>query len=1017
MTARKPPSRIARVRPGTVLPCARRSSVRRCAAVFADVGSSVAPRACRSYLSKCLRPPLRSHRQRMEPQNQAKEWPESTCGLYFVKICSFEDPELEEKLVEADNEFQKKIQARNKIIEVARAKKVEHSIISSELKQLIAENNQYHGVVETLQNHLGRMFRDRDNILQAHGSVLYSAIEELEQRIKMLSDRVVSESITIREEKLLVKDIKDIEKAKSKVIYLSTNRVKLQDTMDGNEATQDKDKVIDAIRKDQQTIRSKIKVLKDELTIVDTEVASIQEDLDAAIARKDRAYESLAELRHARDAKNAPFFQNHLVLNKARDYASRGMVTELQEHHKTEVERFMAQCRHAAQTPRLSLSLPPNPHHTEPAYASQIWRPLPPPSPDRSGRGLASLPRDPLAWDMGMEVVGAETAPAEVKVSDGEVNLFQEKESKATAKEREEAAVFGSETTMNAADMAPPKDAKDDWPEPKQTYVFYFVKIRSFEDPKLRAKLELADKEFQKKIQARSKLIEALRAKKAVRSGIISELKPLSAENKQYNEVVNEKIKEMEPLRNSLGKFREENNALRAQGAGLCSSIEELDQTIKMLNDRIVHESISLNEEKRLVKEIKDLEKTRSKVLSNTANRAKLQDTVVEKEAIQDQVKIIGEGIDGIKKERQAVRSKIKVLEDELKAVDAEIASLQEDLDGATARKDKAYESLQELRAARDAKNASFLQNRTVLNKARDYSSRNMLTELQELHKTEVDKFMTQWCESKTFREDYEKRILVSLNSRQLTRDGRMRNPDEKPIFIESQAPVPAVEPEPIPVKLPAKQAKEASAPQADEAPKVEARSKGPVKSLKAKAALDADDDYEAEPPKEKAKPTEADVAKLKEIKRQEEIEKNRLALERKKKQAEKQAAKAAARAQDAEKKQKKEEKKAKKKSGAADTDEPSESNAKSDEATETQAEEEAAPTSATLKKEQKESVRPRNVVSRSKAPPPRAILKRKKAQSYWSWAGPAAAVAAVLVALLAVLAYYQYYLPASTSN
>ena len=59
-----------------------------------------------------------------------------------------------------------------------------------------------------------------------------------------------------------------------------------------------------------------------------------------------------------------------------------------------------------------------------------------------------------------------------------------------------------------------------------------------------------------------------------------------------------------------------------------------------MLNDRIVHESISLAEEKRLVKEIKDLEKTRSKVISNASNRAKLQDTVVEKEAIQDQVKV-----------------------------------------------------------------------------------------------------------------------------------------------------------------------------------------------------------------------------------------------------------------------------------------------------------------------------------------------------------------------------------------
>jgi chromosome segregation ATPase len=120
------------------------------------------------------------------------------------------------------------------------------------------------------------------------------------------------------------------------------------------------------------------------------------------------------------------------------------------------------------------------------------------------------------------------------------------------------------------------------------------------------------------------------------------------------------------------------------------------------LEHRIAHESISLDEEKRLVKEIKNLEKTRPKVSANAAKRAKMQDTVVERDAIQDQVKIIGEGLDGVKKDRQAVRSKIKVLEDELKIVDAEIGALQEDLNAATARKDKAYESLTELRKARD---------------------------------------------------------------------------------------------------------------------------------------------------------------------------------------------------------------------------------------------------------------------------------------------------------------------------
>jgi hypothetical protein len=126
---------------------------------------------------------------------------------------------------------------------------------------------------------------------------------------------------------------------------------------------------------------------------------------------------------------------------------------------------------------------------------------------------------------MGMEVVGAEPSPAQVKVSDGEVSLLEEKESKETAKEREEAAVFGSDTSGSTNDLAPPKDAKDEWPEPKQTHAFFFVKARSYEDPKIRAKLEQADKEFQKKIQARSKLIEAVRAKKVLFLHVLVEVR------------------------------------------------------------------------------------------------------------------------------------------------------------------------------------------------------------------------------------------------------------------------------------------------------------------------------------------------------------------------------------------------------------------------------------------------------------------------------------------------------------
>lgn len=52
------------------------------------------------------------------------------------------------------------------------------------------------------------------------------------------------------------------------------------------------------------------------------------------------------------------------------------------------------------------------------------------------------------------------------------------------------------------------------------------------------------------------------------------------------------------------------------------------------------HESIPLSEEKKLLKDIKQLEQTRDKVLANVAMRTKIQDSLGQKESIQDQVKV-----------------------------------------------------------------------------------------------------------------------------------------------------------------------------------------------------------------------------------------------------------------------------------------------------------------------------------------------------------------------------------------
>lgn len=55
-------------------------------------------------------------------------------------------------------------------------------------------------------------------------------------------------------------------------------------------------------------------------------------------------------------------------------------------------------------------------------------------------------------------------------------------------------------------------------------------------------------------------------------------MKPLDAENKQFNIMVDGKRKEMEPLQQALGKLRTANSAGR--GSGLCSSEEELNEVV-----------------------------------------------------------------------------------------------------------------------------------------------------------------------------------------------------------------------------------------------------------------------------------------------------------------------------------------------------------------------------------------------------------------------------------------------------
>lgn len=180
---------------------------------------------------------------------------------------------------------------------------------------------------------------------------------------------------------------------------------------------------------------------------------------------------------------------------------------------------------------------------------------------------------------------------------------------------------------------------------------------------------------------------------------------------------------------------------------------------------------------------------------------------------------------------------------------------------------------------------------------------------------------MSQWNGSKDFRDDYERRILPSLDMRQLSRDGRIRNPDEKPLVVqEARNSYENVTVTKTNIKRPTKEDSISSpvavpvveevTKEAKSKPQKEAKNNKPISSGKPMDPIELEDkgEFYVSEKVQKDLPPKAnevvDEAKLKEMKREEEIAKAKLALERKKKLAEKAAAKAAIKAQkEAEKK------------------------------------------------------------------------------------------------------------------
>ncbi|EFH61338.1 hypothetical protein ARALYDRAFT_478964 [Arabidopsis lyrata subsp. lyrata] len=545
--------------------------------------------------------------------------------------------------------------------------------------------------------------------------------------------------------------------------------------------------------------------------------------------------------------------------------------------------------------------------------------------------------------------------------------------------------------TVFSGDSSPGGAAEEDWPEDK-SLSFYFVKQPAYDDPEIQAKIDEAGHEIKHCNQLRIGVSSAQKSEKAEISSLFSHMVSLTPKSEGYRVVFEEKKREFDTLQEALRNLR------CSTSDQLCFPKEELDHLMYIAHYQIEHGSIGLEEEDWVLKET---EKPDGIVLS--------EDSLVEKEASINRVKSKAVELYQVKKEHDAITWKINLLAEKMgksrnkiKILDVELAHILE-------KRDRSYERIRMLRIQRDKGKDAFFESLPVMRKAKELAASGNVRDLEVFANSEVERFMTHWNDDKAFRDDYVKRISLSLCERQLNQDGRIKDPEVQ-VVGEKQVPVKTMKGGEKVHKTNREDSSSNSSQDGSviiDKPTQETRKKAMDfnrSSAEESDVIDLEFSVYEKPKKEEE---EVDEETLKESKREEQLEKARLAMERKKKLQEKAAAKAAIRAQkEAEKKLKECEKKAKKK--AANSSSPSES----DQSQEVINELEKGRTLAVSVKEkhQKErSLFPKQRSFRYKhrgrgtEALPKAILNRRRAQKYWVWglSSAALAVALFLVVLL----------------
>lgn len=138
------------------------------------------------------------------------------------------------------------------------------------------------------------------------------------------------------------------------------------------------------------------------------------------------------------------------------------------------------------------------------------------------------------------------------------------------------------------------------------------------------------------------------------------------------------------------------------------TTVEQIDEAIEKLENRVQHSSLSLNEEKKILDDIRKLKASRSAVGQYTEKLDTLAQDDTARSELQAGIKALDEELNKVKAEEEVLRAELAVIREKEQEKGSDVPGLIAERDEAREVCKQAYEKIKDLRAEHDAVWAEF---------------------------------------------------------------------------------------------------------------------------------------------------------------------------------------------------------------------------------------------------------------------------------------------------------------------